>query len=265
MAGWFNDIQHNEYSRANQSLAEQLRAIDMNPNEEVQAAELDWLRNLLEKTPRTNPIFRSLLSGQMKQLMHSMSVKDDDRTKRAAKAVAECDENIAKSWASTMGLGGVPTISKGDWTINRPASPSGTKYPVQGDWGVSEPDKFNIPGRVNEVSQWNLKDLYKYSPTEQMGDAPQMGDYIPAAWFQKYMAGNQVRPIGGQETLAGTEMSTLQELQGWLREGSPGTAQGYMNVMDMFPGHWQDLVQKSLKVMPKRKTQTTPWYSAVQA
>ena len=174
MAGWFNDIQHNEYSRANQSLAEQLRAIDMNPNEEVQAAELDWLRNLLESTPRTNIIFRRLLSGQMKQLMHSMSAKDDDRTKRAAKAVAECDKNLNASWRETTDLMDRASINAGYTSgTSRQAGTagwagSGADWAIPGTPGGYDPSKaqsgsFNIPGRVNEVTKWNLGQPYQYS------------------------------------------------------------------------------------------------------
>jgi len=274
MSHWFDKIEQNEYTRRNQELAEQLRAMDFNPNNEAKEAELDWLRGLLESTPQTNQIFKFLVSGQMKQLMHGMAKSDDDRTKRAAKAVAECDKNIAASWRETS-LKNEFDYAKPSRNMNPAgvgmAGPLGT----WGDWpgattsGVATPSgggtKFNIPGRVNEVSQWTLKDIYKYEPWEGVGDAPVQGDYFPAAWLEKYVAENQLRPIGGQETLGGSQMATMQELQGWLKEGAPSTAKGYMNVMEMFPGHWQDLVQRSTKVMPKRKTQTTPWYAAVQA
>jgi hypothetical protein len=291
MSNWFEDISQNQYTRANQAIAERMNAMDFNPNAEAQVARLDWLRDLLESVPQTNRILKMLLSNEMKQLLHKVEAADDDRIKRAAKAVAECDENLGASWAATTDLMDRASINQsyagsggtlgaattlGLTLGGLPASVAGLigtgveNYAAGGLSGSIDPNAaqsgtFGIPGQVNEVSQWALQDAYKYEPWEGVGGVPKLDNIGPAAWLQKYLAGSGLRPIGAQENLSGMQMAEMQEAEGWLKSGSPTTSKGYMDVMDMFPGYWQDLVQRSMKVMPQRRTQTTPWYASLQA
>ena len=279
MSRWFENIEQNEYTRRMADLGEQLNAMDFQPGLDAMQAELAYYSGL--DVPTANPYLRFLLGKKVGQLRAAIASKEHDLSARGAKAIEGCAEDARANWAQTMGLGGTPNISGGDWAINRPTqvdrSPAGVGMTgplgTWGDWpgantgGVySSPDKFRISGRVNDVSRWNIPDKYTATASEAPGGY--MGsDYIPSAWIGRYIAGDTLRPMSAQESPGGMKLATLQEMQGVLQEGGLGkinSIESYMNVAQNFPTHWEDYLQTSLENIPKYRGAQTKWYSPIQ-
>jgi len=296
MAFW-DSTKSNQFIQDRNDLVAKLRLIEYNPNLEADKAELERLSQSLEVVPTwANPILTALLKNSITKLRYDIQRTEEDITKRKGNAIEGCANADVANWAyatdlmdrssidagytsteetpsgvgkavgigtaMAYGLAGVPSAMAGVMGGQAAAT-----FPAQEQSGydpsLAQSGMFNIPGRYNEVSSWEMPDSYTFEAAE--GTEPtQLKDYIPAQWLNKYMTGNGLRPIGAQEELGGAQLAQLQELQGWSKSGSPQTLEGYLDASGQFGTHWTDYYNKAVSLIPKRQRQIGQARYAVQ-
>jgi hypothetical protein len=290
-ARWFNDIEHNDFTRRMKEVGELWAQNSFNPGLAGLQAELAYYRAF--DAPTTTPFLRVLLRNQINSLRSQIARDEHDAVERGAMAVEECSELSRENWSHVTEmmdraeqLGASYNIANDTIEYNQPVttkgyaqgydsgSPYGAWQSVSGsktsqmsgifpeDWG----GMFRIPGRVNDVSRWATPDKYVYSPSEAPGQYEEE-QFLPSAWVKNYVTANTLRPISAQDSLSGMELATLQEMQGVLKEGGPEAIKSvdkYMDVAGNFPTHWQDYLQMSLENIPRFQGARGSWYAPIQ-